>query len=184
MSRLQRTTILTAAFVLTLTMLPAHAARAGGAPSGAALFCSALLDRHPDVGRAGPLARLRRFCIIEIVNTYLIDGLQNKDADAVLLTEDAYRDTIGQDSPTDAEGIRDGIRNGQEDAVGQVTNVQWTIEGDEAWTIWDGIFTGDSVPGFFVAERFRIRDGRISEILIGGVQFAPDLCETADPCYP
>jgi hypothetical protein len=183
MSRSARTRIvILAVLILSFSVAPLDTANARGGARGAVAFCSDLLARHPDLGRAGPLRGLRRFCIIEIVSTYLIDGLQNKDADAVLLTEDAYRDTVGQNDPTDAEGIREGIRNGQEDAVGRVTNIQWTIEGDEAWTIWDGVFTGDTLPGFFVSERFRIRDGKISEILIGGIQFAPDLCETNDPC--
>ena len=90
----------------------------------------------------------------------------------------------GRTTQTDAEGIRNGIRNGQEDAVGQVTNVEWTIEGNQAMTYWVGIFTGDTKPGFYVAERFTIREGKIAEILLGGVQFPPDLCVTDDPCYP
>jgi len=153
-------------------------------PFDSPTFCSNLLAFQERAGLSLFQGKLNRHCIMVVVNTYLIDGLQNKDADAVLLTDDAYRKTFGRTNQTDAEGIRDGIRNGQEDAVGQVTNVQWTIDGNQAMTYWDGIFTGDTKPGFFVAERFTIREGKIYEILIGGVQFAPDLCVTDDPCYP
>jgi hypothetical protein len=126
---------------------------------------------------------LHRRCVIAIVSTYLIDGLQNKDADAILLADTVTRGLVGRPpSVSTAEGIRDGIRNGQEDAVGAVTNIQWTIEGNEAWVIWDGVFTGQTEPGFFVSERFRLQDGLISEILIGGVQFAPGLCSGGVPC--
>jgi hypothetical protein len=118
-----------------------------------------------------------RRCVIAIASTYLIDGLQNKDADAPLLTDDVIRRTAGRPpSAIGAQAIRDGIRNGQEDAVGAVTNIQWTVDGNEAWVVWDGIFTGQTEPGFFVSERFRIRDGLISEIIIGGVQFPPGMC--------
>ena len=160
-----------------------QAARAGG-PGDDPVFCSNLLAYQQAGGRSPLNGKLNRQCIMTVVNTYLIAGLQNKDADAVLLTDDAYRKTYGRTTQTSAEGIRNGIRNGQEDAVGQVTKVQWTIEGNQAMTYWEGIFTGDTKPGFFVAERFTIREGKIYEILIGGVQFAPDLCVTPDPCYP
>jgi hypothetical protein len=153
-------------------------------PGDDPVFCSNLLAYQQAKGKGSLNGKLNRQCIITVVNTYLIDGLEKKDADAVLLTADAYRQTFGQDNRTDAEGIREGIRNGQEDSVGEVTNVQWTIEGNQAMTYWDGIFTGDTEPGFFVAERFIIREGKIAEILIGGIQFAPDLCVTDDPCYP
>jgi hypothetical protein len=153
-------------------------------PGDDPVFCSNLLAFQQAGGKSPLNGKLSRQCIMTVVNTYLIDGLEKKDADAVLLTDDAYRETFGRNNRTDAEGIRDGIRNGQEDAVGKVTNVQWTIEGNQAMTYWDGIFTGDTKPGFFVAERFTIREGKIAEILIGGVQFAPDLCVTDDPCYP
>src|SRR4030095_7427780 len=101
-------------------------ARAGGSGDDPA-FCSNLLAYQQAGGRSPLNGKLARQCIMTVVNTYLIDGLQNKDADAVLLTDDAYRKTYGRDTQTDAEGIRNGIRNGQEDAVGQVTNVEWTI---------------------------------------------------------
>lgn len=153
-------------------------------PGDDPIFCSNLLAYQQAKGKSLSNGKLNRQCIITVVNTYLIDGLEKKDADAVLLTDDAYRQTFGQNNRTDAEGIREGIRNGQEDAVGKVTNVQWTIEGNQAMTYWDGVFTGDTRPGFFVAERFIIREGKIAEILIGGIQFAPDLCVTEDPCYP
>ena len=167
----------TASLVFTQT---AHAQGPGADPA----FCSNLLAFQQAGGKSPLNGKQNRECIMAVVNTYLIDGLQNKDADAVLLTDDAYRKTFGRTNQTDAEGIRNGIRDGQEDAVGQVTNVQWTIEGNQAMTYWDGIFAGDTKPGFFVAERFIIREGKIAEILIGGVQFAPDLCVTPDPCYP
>jgi len=40
--------------------------------------------------------------------------------------------------------------------------------GNQAMTYWVGIFTGDTKPGFYVAERFTIREGKIAEILLGG----------------
>jgi len=175
--------ICTVATLVVASLAFGQLARAGGAGDDPT-FCSNLLAYQQSGGKSPLNGNLDRLCIMTVVNTYLIDGLQNKDADAVLLTDDAYRKTFGQNNQTDAEGIRNGIRNGQEDAVGQVTNVQWTIEGNQAMTYWDGIFTGDTKPGFFVAERFVIREGKIAEILIGGVQFAPDLCVTDDPCYP
>ena len=170
---------LAALFTASLAFVqPGHA----GSPADDPAFCSNLLAYQQAGGKGALNGALNRQCIQTVVNTYLIDGLQNKDADAVLLTDDAYRETYGRNNRTDAEGIRDGIRNGQEDAVGQVTNVEWTIEGNQAMTYWVGIFTGDTNPGFYVAERFVIREGKIAEILIGGVQFPPDLCVTDDPC--
>jgi hypothetical protein len=166
---------------LVAASLPFSQAARAGSPDDPA-FCSNLLA-YQQAGGKSPLAgKLDKQCIMTVVNTYLIDGLQNKDADAVLLTDDAYRVLFGRTNRTDAEGIRNGIRNGQEDAVGQVTNVEWTIERNQAMTYWVGIFTGDTRPGFYVAERFTIREGKIAEILLGGVQFAPDLCVTDDPC--
>jgi hypothetical protein len=87
--------------------------------------------------------------VIAIASTYLIDGLQNKHADALLLSPNAARSTIGSNKVSTAQQILDGIRNGQEALVGKVTNLQWTVEGDQAWVIWDGIFPGQQLPGCF-----------------------------------
>ena len=173
----------TLALLVVASLASSQAARAGG-PGDDPAFCSNHLAYQQAGGKSPLDGKLNRQCIMTVANTYLIAGLQNKDADAVLLTDDAYRKTFGRNTQTDAEGIRNGIRNGQEDAVGQVTNVEWTIEGNQAMTYWVGIFTGDTKPGFYVSERFTIREGKIAEILLGGVQFAPDLCVTDDPCYP
>ncbi len=176
-------TVVTAC-TLAVSLTPIGGAFAGGGGPSSRFddphFCSQALARDD----AYELSRRQhRRCVIAVVSTYLIAGLQDKDADAPLLTDDVTRRLVGRPpSATSAEDIREGIRNGQEDSVGAVTNIQWTVEGNEAWVIWDGIFTGQSEPGFFVSERFRLRDGLISEIVIGGIQFAPGLCSGGVPC--
>ena len=62
-----------------------------GGPGDDSAFCSNLLAYQQAGGENPVNGKLNRQCIMAVVNTYLIDGLQNKDADAVLLTDDAFR---------------------------------------------------------------------------------------------
>src|SRR5678815_2199176 len=82
---------------LSLSVLPSSSAFAdrgsGSTKWDDPQFCSAWLAEHP--GQMLP-TRLHRRCVIAIVSTYLIDGLQNKDADAILLADTVTRGLVGR----------------------------------------------------------------------------------------
>ena len=92
------------AALVTAPLALAQTASAGG-PFDHVAFCSNLLAFQEATQLKLFTGKLHRQCVMVVVNTYLIDGLQNKDADAVLLTDDAYRKTFGQNNQTDAEGF-------------------------------------------------------------------------------
>lgn len=140
-------------------------------------FCSHWLARRGD--RSLPRFLLRS-CLISIAQTY-VDGEANFiPPEEMLLADDVIRYQINQAPPErdpgNAEAIRQGIRNGDTAVIADWDNPRWTVDlrTSDVFLIWDGYFVGyPDAPAFFVAERFAIRDGLISEVLIGGVQFAP-----------
>ena len=70
-----------------------------------------------------------------------------------------------------AEENRDRIRNGSTAVIAKIANRQWTVDGNQAFIVYDGyLTTNPDTPGFYVAERFTIEKGLITEILICAVQ--------------
>ena len=110
--------------------------------------------------------------MIAVASTY-IEAEQNAIPPDDILYADTLRiGLLGTELRTvTAEENRDRIRNGSTAMIAKIANRQWTVDGDQAFIVYDGyLTTNPDTPGFYVAERFTIEKGLIAEILICAVQ--------------
>jgi len=105
--------------------------------------------------------------IIAVASSYLDAGLTNDDAEGVLLAPDCRRWTQQNRAEPprndDAEGIRAGIRRGDEKGIERIDNRRWMVDGNQALVIADIHFRGLDNP-IVLYERFLVADGLIQEI--------------------
>ena len=156
------------AALLTIALLAASGARAETAEYDEAVRCSHQL--------AGPeanslIGEARRRCIVAIATTY-IEGEQNSiPPEKELLADDVARHLIGTPR-VNAPGGRAKIIAVQPASfvIGAIRNRRWTVDGDDAWILYDGYLKADMAkPGFDVAERITVEKGLISEIMVAAV---------------
>jgi hypothetical protein len=109
--------------------------------------------------------------VIEVARTYL-DGLLSHDADSVLLAPDARRIDNGKLTVEGADALRAIIRR---EPVAALSSLRWVLDGEEAIVFYDleadlgrtqdkPVGPPDTWIPAFIAERFRVRQGRIAEI--------------------
>jgi hypothetical protein len=132
--------------------------------------CSIWLTTH--VASATQSAE-RRNCVLTVASSY-IDAEENSAApENQLLADNVSRHRIG--TPPDFQpGNRARIIAENSHAViAAIRNRQWTIEGDEAWILYDGYLKKDpGKVGFTVAERITLERGLIKEILVADIALA------------
>src|SRR5438094_4566922 len=131
-----------------------------------ALEFSHWLATHEGSGRVG--GDTWRRCMIAVASTY-IEAEQNAIPPDEILYADTLRiGMLGTELRTvTAEENRDRIRNGSTAVIAKIANRQWTVDGNQAFIVYDGyLTTNPDTPGFYVAERFTIENGLITEILI------------------
>jgi hypothetical protein len=129
--------------------------------------CSAFLAAHP---ATMPQSDQRRACVVAVAGTY-IDVEENSLApERQLLADDVSRHRIGT-SPDFAPGNRARlIADNRHDVIAAIRNRRWTVEGDEAWILYDGYLKKDPDKiGFYVAERITLAKGLIREILVADI---------------
>lgn len=110
--------------------------------------------------------------MIGVASTYL-DGEQNSIApEEILFAPTLVVGLLGAAAhETTAEARREMIRNGQTSMIEAIKNRQCMVDGSRVFVVYDGYLTSaPDRPGFFVAERFTIEGGLITEILVCGVQ--------------
>jgi hypothetical protein len=134
-----------------------------------ARFCTTWLALHGDGSLS---AGDHRRCMIAIASTY-VDAEENSAANTqVLFDPRVSKHGLGA-QPNHQPGNSDEIRT----EIGVITRViraienrQWTVDGNTVWIVYDGyLVTSLTKPGFYVAERFTIRDGLIWELTIAPV---------------
>ena len=156
------------AALLAVVLLAGSGAKAQTADYDEAVHCSQRLagaEANTLTGEA------RRRCIIAIATTY-IEGEQNSiPPEKELLADDVARHLIGTPR-VNAPGGRAKIISVQPASfvIGAIRNRRWTVDGDDAWILYDGYLKSDpSKPGFDVAERITVEKGLIREIMIAAV---------------
>jgi hypothetical protein len=156
------------AALLAVALLAASSASAQSADYDEAVRCS---QRLAGAGTGTLTGEARRRCIVAVATTY-IEGEQNSiPPDKELLADDVARHLIGTPR-VNAPGGRAKIIAAQPASfvIGAIRNRRWTVDGDDAWILYDGYLKADmSKPGFYVAERITVEKGLISEIMIAAV---------------
>ena len=149
---------------------PMHPAVDMNAPdytSGA--YCSLALDEEVELTQ-----EQERSCLQAVAATY-IDAEGNEIADSLTLFDPRFSKYSLGDVPNHHPGNGDTNRMDQtylRPTIRLHDNKQWTIDTtpDTVWIVYDGYLPASTdKPGFYVAERFRIRDGLICEIMISPV---------------
>jgi hypothetical protein len=120
--------------------------------------------------------------VVEVARTYL-DALVSHDAESVLLAEGARRIDNGKVTVQGADALRAIIRR---EPAARTDGFRWIVDGDQAIAFYDldadlsrgeGEVVGppDSWIPAYIGERFRVQDGRITEI---------EVVYTARPGHP
>jgi hypothetical protein len=137
------------------------------------IFCSAWIGEHGDDSLP---ADAHRRCMIAIATTY-VDAEDNSGPQSRALYDPRVSRYSMGGRPKHDPGNSDSIRttNGVTSTViREAANRQWTVEGNDAWIVYDGYLQTSIVhPGFYVAERIRIQRGLIWEIMIAPVKIDP-----------
>ena len=154
--------------IAAIALVAATGVRADTEDYYEAVRCShALAD--PDSGKLS--ADARRKCIVAVATTY-IEGEENSiPPEKELLAEDVARHLIGTPRVYAPDG-RKKIIAAQPFSyvIGAIRNRHWTVDGDDAWILYDGYLKADMAkPGFDVAERITVEKGLIREILVVAV---------------
>ena len=154
--------------VAATALLAASGARAATGNYDEAVRCSHVLA-GPDA--ASLTGAARRNCIVAVAATY-IDGEENSiPPEKELLAEDVARHLIGTPRVNASDGRKKIIAaQPYSYVIGAIRNRHWTVDGDDAWILYDGYLKADmSKPGFDVAERITIEKGLVREILVVAV---------------
>jgi hypothetical protein len=162
---------LTAVAMLAPFAVAAGTAQADTPNFDDAAFCSKYLSTHDD--KSLPPAAHRR-CVLAIATTYILGEENTIPPEQELLADDIARHLIGTPRVS-APGGRAKIIAAQpaSKVIAGIKNRQWTVDGNDAWILYDGYLTSDpNKPQFFVAERITVEKGLIEEIMIAGVSHA------------
>jgi hypothetical protein len=150
------------AIVMHVCALDTSAAETPDAPA-----CSKWLADHP---ASAMQSTYRRDCVLAVASTY-IDAEENSlPAESQILADDVSRHRIGT-APSFQPGNRAKlVADMRHEVIGAIRNRRWTIEGDEAWILYDGYLKKDPDKiGFYVAERITLEKGLIKEILVADI---------------
>lgn len=134
------------------------------------LACSLWLAAHP----AGKESNeRRRGCVVAVASTYIDAEENSAPADHQLLADDVSRHRIGT-LPDFKPGNRAKIIADQRhDVIAAIRNRRWTVEGDEAWILYEGYLKANpDRVGFTVVERITLANGLIREILVADIALA------------
>ncbi len=101
--------------------------------------------------------------IIRICETYLFHGLVERDPGKVLLAPDARRVEQGELNGATQDEISSMLAVKEPRVIEGIRNTRWIVEGDQAVVFYE-LETTFSPEPVHIAERFRVRDGLISEI--------------------
>lgn len=132
-----------------------------------AAFCSKWLQESGGLAQG---SEHRRSCVIAVASTYINAEENSLSPDNQLFTDDVSRHRIGA-PPNFMPGNRAKLmEENSHQVIAAIKNRRWTVDGDEAWILYDGYLrkNPDKI-GFYVAERITLEKGLIREILVADV---------------
>jgi hypothetical protein len=108
--------------------------------------------------------------VLAIATTYIDVEENSLSAEKQLVADDVSRHRMGT-APDHKPGNRAKlIADMSHSVIAAIKNRQWTVEGNQAWILYDGYLKTDPEnPGFYVSERITVENGLIKEILVTGV---------------
>lgn len=107
----------------------------------------------------------RRQCVIAVAGTYLLWVRGELDAADMPLAADFRRRVIGtarSEATTDRAALLADTRPG---LIASATEHEWLVEGDTAWATFTVTLKASPGDVHWIAERFTLSDGRISDIM-------------------
>jgi len=104
-----------------------------------------------------------RESIIEAAEKYLFHGLVEHDGSKVPLAEGVLRKEQGRNTGEGREGLIEALDLDVMKVITGIRNVRWIVEEDQAVAFYDLDVTNSERP-VLIAERFRVKDGLITEI--------------------
>jgi hypothetical protein len=131
------------------------------------IACSIWLASHP---ASATQSQHRRTCVVAVASSYIDAEENSQPSSHQLLTDDVSRHRIGT-PPEFQPGNRNRLMaDNRHDVIAAIRNRRWTVEGDEAWILYDGYLKKDPDKiGFYVAERITLQKGLIREILVADI---------------
>jgi len=132
-------------------------------------FCSSWIQTYGDSSLT-PDDHHR--CMLAIAETY-INGEENSiPPDKILFDPEVSRYCLGS-QPDHEPGNADSYRSQYPEPIKAITNRQWTVDGDQAFIVYDGFTTASmGTRDFLVSERLTMRNGLIWEILITAIKYS------------
>ncbi len=120
-------------------------------------------------GHAAP-SEYRRACVIAVASTYIDAEENSQPPETQLFTDDISRHRIGT-PPNFQPGNRAKLMvENSHQVIAAIRNRRWTVDGDEAWILYDGYLKKEpDKVGFYVAERITLEEGLIKEILVADI---------------
>ena len=104
-----------------------------------------------------------RESVIGAAEKYLFHGLVEHDGTKVPLAENVVRTEQGRNTGESRDGIIESLSHDVMNVITGIRNVRWIVDGEQAVAFYDLDVTTSDRP-VLIAERFRVVDGRISEI--------------------
>jgi len=136
-------------------------------------WCSVQIAEHGD---ASLTAAEHRRCMIAIASTYVNAEENSQPGNQILFDPRFSRYSLGGSplhDPSNSDLIRtqEGTYQGTYNRViRSIKHREWTADGDRVWIVYQGWLVASTThPGFYVAERFTIRNGLIWNIMIAPI---------------
>lgn len=107
----------------------------------------------------------RRACIIAIAGTYLQWAGGELAAEVLPLSDDFRRRRLGtsrEDASTDREAL---LADQRPELIASVNAQEWFVDGDTAWAIFTVTLKAQPDSTHWIAERFTVSQGKISDIV-------------------
>jgi len=136
------------------------------APASPAV-CSKYLADHP---ASAAQSTYRRTCVVAVASTYIDAEENSQPPESQLLADDVSRHRIGGPPSFQPGNKAKLLVENSHEVIAAIRNRRWTVEGDEAWILYDGYLKKDPDKiGFYVAERITLDKGLIREILVADI---------------
>lgn len=106
-----------------------------------------------------------REAVLSAAESYIYQGLVAQQPERVPFAENVIRIELGMQTGKGAAHLRELLRSDVYDAVHDVQNLRWVVEGEQAVVFYEQLLSFLSTP-LLVCTRFRVREGLIEEIEI------------------